>query len=892
MKNEKSLEDTEGLGRRRLQHSNNARYTLPNLKLDQNFLRGRIERKLNMQKGWASQSPAVLLRKYLATHQLSRHMLLQTAAIRSMRLPIVLIQMHLRRQVEADPDKNRDIFEALPKEEQWQKLMGTLKHNGHTQEDFDHYMRILFAKNDELKCRLFLEDDFAKPVFILSYLLRQGSSFSNIAALDGILEYVRIRLRDTTDKIPATDASLTYARRAYFAMDEFTTEDFILIMTRLAFHCRRIEPRRLPALAKMMAEFILCYEAESAQETYYAQCRFFNAGLRAVAGRRGSGPQHRTVPYAYMWEAQRILLGMSAGLPEALLVDRNGFRAIRSVLAGMPKNRDEIHSALRHAKTWPPHLLPGDGIDEEMEPNEFWTRVVQAGMMMQEAGFPKHEVDFALDILQGLAPDGTPTIQQRKQISPERNIASWAASIKATRNAHEAWDRFRHPPKDGWKPGPDEYAAMFQRLYAREADLDAVTLPGDTALNYATHEEANLTELERLRLQPPTPADLYEMMRRDRVRTSEECLTILVSNAEKIDEAHRYLFDASGSRKKDYAVLTTPSPTAESLKRIPLPVFSAYIDVCARIPSRRGRRYMLRAIQLAELRLSRRNQNWGSYVWAAILKNLGQHHFGLKFTLEGQISYMLHVVDRIDVTHGMTLPLFDRLTLNLQKILRREVENFAAFMEANNADVKALAVIYGIGAEEASAEPKKMHEACDDPALPAIRAASSRMKGFFYSLVVQERERIRPGAIPEVSRIDGMRARRDPVMAPYAHNLMLALAFAGEFNEMAELMKWLIEEWSPRELQEEMENLEDIPHDLDMLETLCAFRAFAEPMITQRELDQVLSDLDQYDTWHWPDDATVEAYIEGHHSNAHRELIQVLQWIRHKRRTQQADQES
>ncbi|KAJ4254944.1 hypothetical protein NW762_009744 [Fusarium torreyae] len=764
------------------------------MNFERSFLRGRIERELNLQKGWADQNPAYLLRKYLASDQLSRYALVQTAAIRSRRLSIVLIQMDLRRRVEADPENNQDISKALPKKEQWQRLMGILKHNGHTQYDLDQYMEILFAKNDEVRCRLFLEDDFAKPAFILSYLLRTVSSFSDIAT-------------------------------------------------------------------------------------------FFNAGLRAVAARTGSGPQRRTLPYAYMWEAQRILLGMSAGLPEALLVDRKGFRAIRAVLAGMPKNRDEIHSALRHAKTWPPHLQPGDGIDEEMEPHEFWTRVVRAGMMMQEAGFPKHEVDFALDILQGLALDGTPTIQQRKQINPDRNLTSWAASIRATRNAHEAWDRFKHPPKDGMKPGQDEYAAMFQRLYAREADLDAGTLPGDTALNYVSHEETNLTELEKLRMQPPTPADLYEAMRRDEIPINVGLLTILVSNAKTLEEAHMYLYHASGTRKKNYAALTLPSPTPESLKSIPLPVFSAYINVCSAMPSRRGRKFMTRAIRFTELRLSRRNQNWGSFVWASILKNLGQHHFALKFTLEEQISFMLDVVDRIDVTHGMTLPIFDRFTSNLRKILRREVENLAAAVEANNADAHVLTFLYGIGAEEASAE-------CDDSALSAIRAASSRMKGFFYSLVTQERERIGPGENIDVSLIDSMRSRRDPVMAPYAHNLMLALAFAGEFNEMAEVMKWLIKEWSPRELQEEVESLEEIPHDLDMLETLCAFRAFAEPMITQRELDQVLNDLDTHDMWYWPDDATVEAYVEGYGSNTHRELSQALQWIRHRRHTRQAEQES
>ncbi|KAF4979520.1 hypothetical protein FZEAL_4288 [Fusarium zealandicum] len=861
---------------------------------EQNYLRGRIERRLKLQKGWADQSPAVLLRKYLSYVQPPRNMQRQTAAIRSMRLPIVLLQMQLRRQVEADPENNNDIAELLPSKEQWNNLMDVLNHNGHTEEDLDSYIDILFAESDEQRCQRFLADGLAKPTFILSFLLRLGSSFSEISTLDGLIKYCRQRLRDTTDTDTPSDAEPKYMGRARTAMRQFAAEDFTQVVERLAFHCRRVEPRRLVVLAEIVAEFILGYEARSKnpKETYHAQCKYFNVALDAIAGRMGSGPQRKATPFAFIWEAQRILLGMSGGLPEALLVDRSGFKAIRAVLAGMPKNRDEAHSARRHSQSWPPYLRPGDGMDEVMEPDESWTRVVRAGMMMQEAGFPKGEVDLALDVLQGLAHDGTPTIQQRKQMSPDRDIATWAASIKATRNAHEAWGRFRRPPKPGMKPGRGEYSAMFQRLFAREADPDTGSLPGDTALNYPTLEETNLTELEKFRLQPPTPAELYEMMRGDKIRPDEQCLTILVSNAESLDKAHRYLLESS-TPQHSYSNLTLPTPLAESLKSIPLPVFSAYINVCSRAPGTRGRN-MLRAIRLAELRLSRKHQNWASYVWAPILKNLGQHHFGLRISLEAQLRLMLYLVDRIDATHGISLPLFHRFTLSLRKILRREVEKLSEAVNVNSTDLSALAILYDIGAEEADATPTKTSEIWEDSTLGLIRTAGARMKGFFYKLVVQERDRMRIGEVSDVSRLDEMRARRDPVMAPYAHDLMLALAFTGEFEEMAEVMKWLIREWSSRELREELESLDEVPRELDILETLCAFRSFAEPMMTRQELDAVLSDFNRHGVyWDWPDDNTVQGYIEGrHHSNANRELSEVLRWVRHRSSIRQAEQEA
>ncbi|KAF4459298.1 prefoldin subunit 3 [Fusarium albosuccineum] len=888
LENDKRTDDYERDGSNR---PHNSRRTVSTLSFEQNYLRGRVERRLKMQKGWADQSPAVLLRKYLATDQPPRAMQRQTAAIRSMRLPIVLLQMHLRDQVKADPENNPDIADLLPSEDQWQSLMSVLNHNGHTQEDLDQYINILFSSGDEQRCERFLADDSAKPMFLLSYLLRRGSSFSQISTLDGMIRYFKKRLCDTTDKAVPLRAELGCMGRARTAMQILAPEDFTQIVDMLAFHCRRIEPRRLMQLAEVVADFILRYEAKSKhpKETYHAQCKFFNTTLNAIASRMGFGPQRKSAPYVFMWEAQRTLLGMSGGLPEALLVDKNGFKAIRAVLAGLPKNRDEVHSARRHSQSWPPYLQPGDGMDEVMEPDESWTRVVRAGMMMQEAGFPKGEVDVALDTLQGLAQDGTPTIQQRKPISLDRNLTAWAASIMATRNASEAWERFKHPPEPGMKAGPAEFGAMFQRLFAREIDADDESLPGDTSLNYPTQKVLNLTELEKSRLQPPTPAELYEMMRRDKIRPDEQCLIILLSNADSLIKAHRYLVNGSTYRHS-YLSLTSSNPTQDSLKSIPLPVFSAYIDVCSRVSSRRGRS-LLRAIHLIELRLTRKHQNWASYIWEPILKNLGQHHHGLGISLTAQLRLLLDLVDRIDATHGMTLALFNRFTLSLRKILRREVEKLSAAVESNSADLNVLTVLYGIGAEQAEVAPKLTDQ--DLMALSLIRSAGSRMKALFYGFVIEERERARVGELNEVSWLDNMRARRDPVMAPNAHELMLALAFAGEFEEMASVIKWLMREWSPRELQEELENLEGLPRDLDMLETLCVFRAFAEPMITTQQLDTVLNDFNRLEIhWEWPDDTTVKGYLEGrHHSNSNRELSEVLGWIRRRRPTRQAEQD-
>ncbi|KAF4456795.1 prefoldin subunit [Fusarium austroafricanum] len=842
-------------------------------------LQGRIERRFRMGKGWLEKSPAVLLRKYLALEQPSRGTLLEFAAIRSMRLQVVLIQMHLRRQVEADPDNNQDIAQVLPDELQWDALMKTLEHNGNTEERLDHYMDILFAKTDEQRCRLFLADMSPKPVFMLNHLLRLGSNINEISTLDRFFKYVQERLQATTGK--ARKVSWDEGR-AGSAMEIFTTEDFLIIMERLAFHCRRIEPRRLIVLAEIMAEFIFRYEIGSAEQTYWMRCKYFNAGLSAIARNSGSGPQHRSIPIAYVWEAQRALLRMSGSLPEALLVDRDGFRAIRTVLSGMPKNRDEIHNATRYSKSWPPYLQPADGIDEAMEAEESWSRVVRAGMMMQEAGFPKHEVDTALDILLGWTPNGSPTIQQLAKIDPRQDLSMWSASIRATRNAHEAWKQFRQPPKAGMVPGHAEYAAMFQRSFARDHDPDQDSLPGDNSLNYATNEDVNLTELEMLRQQPPTPQELYEMMRREGLLPNEHILHILVANARSLEEAHRYLRDGSVERH-NYANLLVPEPTGAMLKAVPLPLFSAYVDVLSKTANPGGGN-LIRAIRLAELRLRRRHQNWVPYVWTPIMKNIGQHHYGLKLTLEAQLRLIIHLVDRIDAAQGMTLFLFNRFVKTLRKILRRELEALATAVEANSTNLNSLAALYYRCAKEDSAASEKIDETRDNSALSLFRILISRMKGFHHALVIQEQERQQPEAeeTTDLSFIDIMRARRDAVLAPFAHDLMLTLAFAGEFKGMAELMRWLMREWSPLLLRDEMMNMEELPHDLDMLETLCAYRAFAEPMITDEEREQVRSDRYTIGIWEWPGDKVVQGYIQGNNIHGHHELSQVLKWARNR----------
>lgn len=856
-------------------------------------LRRKGEQKLQLKKSWKNLSPNILLEAYLGPNGWRSELRRDTAKIRSHRLPIVLMQMHLRQEAEADLERHKDILDLLPSRREWRKVMKTVQSNGHMQADLDNYLHIFLGANDEDRCRRFFERDTQRPIFILNFLLRRGASFQQASTLDKLLKHFRSQACSTTEvtcRNGSSEAASQTPRPPKLSMGR---EDFDRLMTRFADHCRRVEPRFMTTLADIVAQRLGCLQQsrDPLKKVYHDQCKLFNFALENFAQRAHLDVRHKQAPNAYLWEAQRILLGLSDQLPKPLLVDKAGFKAIRAVLAGLPKNQAEAHSTRRHSPTWPPYLRPGDGMDEVMEPEESWTRVVQAGVMMQEAGFAKDENDEALDILQGLAADGTPTIQQRTLVDTKKPLRQWAASIKATRNAHEAWARFQQPPKEAQQPGLDEYAVMFEKLFARDADAAVGRLPGDNSLNYPTQEEPNLTEFEKLRLRPPGVDELYEMMKLDGIAPSGYCLRVLVFNAESLEKASRYL-EESTLRWEQWSSLTAEDPDPKSLQEIPVDILSAYVAVCAKQRGQ-GPRHLLRAMRLVEARLGHEQHAWASYLWMPILKGLGRSHHSLGISLGEQLQLLTQLLEHIQKHHGSSSSLLERFANSLQRVLRRGVMQLSEDMRLDSsAETNTLRHLYDpdarqIQGDELEAMPPALSEGDEDFSSSMARHAATRLRELFGLLVTEEKQRRLLLGPNEASYLDAMLLRRDPVSAPIAHGYLVCLAFAGEFEVAARLVKWLIQEWSQDELVEELEGLDEMPYEADMLETLCAFRAFVEPTVEEATVDSVLDTLNTSRVgWAWPDDDQVQGYLETHHM-ASKDLREVLERMRQQRRQRQ-----
>ncbi|KAM4057888.1 prefoldin subunit 3 [Hirsutella rhossiliensis] len=617
--------------------------------------------------------------------------------------------------------------------------------------------------------------------------------------------------------------------------------------------------------------------ADASGKLYLIQCEVFNNALSMLQPRQGAHPMQRRCPNAYFWEAQRTLLAASAGLEKPLQVSRKAFRAIRGVLAGQAKNQTEMHSATRYAATWPPYLRPADGMDETADPEDSWSRAVNAGILMQEAGFAKEERDDALDVLQGMTTDGTPTIHQRITIVNQRHVGTWEASIRATRNAQEAWERFQDPPHPGWKPGPAQYSAMFEKLTLREADGNSHLLPGDKALSFPTLRDANLAEFERVRLRPPSVTQLYRQMRLNGIRPKGSCLQILVANAESLDTAHGYLRD-SAEKETIVDSLTADDPKPEQLRAVPMNLFEAYIQVCSRVDGRRGDRPLRRGMHLASLRLDAASSRWAPVIWGPLLKALSQHRRAIKVSRSEQLRLFLRIMDRIDEISGMTLPTFIQFAKCIRKVIRRELPELLIDLEtAEGAKKNHLGHFYTLSTADQGTD-----DALGKAPYSLLRAAAERIKDMFNGLVAQERHNQGLLEVHQVAPLDRMACRTDPVSSEHAYDYMVSLAFLGEFDEMARTLRWLMEEWEQPDVVDAIQELDEPPHHANFFETLCAFRLLAEPMLGDAVVKSLRQGLEASAAgWAWPDEEAVAMFVDMQQDDFIATLQRVLGRVRH-----------
>lgn len=567
------------------------------------------------------------------------------ARSKSLRLPVVALQMMIRNE---EAQRPTSLSESLCDPADWRIRLNRLAFKGITEADVQHWMQILAAPDpDERIARFVSGGDRPKPLFLLFQLLRRDETFHKGSSLIGLYSYVaRHHVRSRTTP-PEAVLPFGAVRRTLDPGLNMAPQTFATLLRLLVHHYLRLWPSALPAVARLVAEYVETLPRmvkRGEQQAFADACHIFNYAL--VLFQRKS-PVSPVFQMRYNWRAQKVLLAMSTTLPRPLIINRAGFRAIRRVMLALGKSPAERKVALRMARTWPPYRRDWDGRDEQRQPQDDFSRSAQAGVLMREAGYAEAEHDRALGVLGGVLPGESPTVQTRS-LSPRTwtgfqaglNVFStWASRVKATRDVNEAWHEFKEAPSaaDGsaLRPSAQVYAEMFKKLLAAPVDhhrssytsshsarLDGKELlPGDVKEVFPVND-ATLTAFEKQRLRPPSAAMLYEQMLHEGTRPVGDCLSVLVQNAPTLEAAMKYLHDSPIDKTVIGALKLPPPPpspsspfsssrrsshhhhhnrhqrqqqqqeqhqqpiTLETLRGIPLPNLNAYIFLMCRFQPR------------------------------------------------------------------------------------------------------------------------------------------------------------------------------------------------------------------------------------------------------------------------------------------------------------------
>ncbi|KAL2885294.1 prefoldin subunit [Ceratocystis lukuohia] len=587
----------------------------------------------------------------------------------------------------------------------------------------------------------------------------------------------------------------------------------------------------------------------------------------------------------------RILLAYSDRQPKSFMLDRKSYVAVRLVLLASEHTPRERDIAGRLQDLWPPYPVPRDGIDEQVAPEENYSRVVKLGMMATEAGFSKTDLDREIDTLGGLGPDMTPTARQRavlgntnfSKTAREENI--WAAKIRSTRNATEAW-----------APG---YIMPYSASSLPAKTLPPKYLPGD-GRELTPIVIPNLTPFERARLTPPSVEQLYEQMKRDGTDADEACLSLLVQEAASVADACRYL-EESTLTDAQYEAVAGPmlAENIETLRTVPRLIVSGFIRVLCR-------KHVRNQVDV-ELYHRATFYRIQKAVWLAWARFPGRHPSGVSVwrdictVMSRSPTPRLHPNISEEANMAKLVPLFFRGFFHLVDSYGRDLEsaaNLFSIIEAymvphinahkNFSLEKPLAGVMSVfameqqpptqsnipSAREYSRLKSTLLEQRQDSSSAEMAWLLRRFSGCFFN-------RIRdPGPLSPSSH-DKVAASQDAddhsidgeilpsiytVPSDAVHRLMRAWAFTGNFAGMARLVRWIATEWTEGDLVDHESASTRERNSIH--NALCAFRLFAEPFRPAKEVhalrDLIDNRAEKEDCgFSWPSEVERELYGQG-----------------------------
>jgi len=785
----------------------------------------------------------------------------------------------------------------------------------HDTADLESWTSIVLDSSPKGAIEQFVSAERHHPIFLLNFVVRPNLLLTR-EDLRAVVEYMAkwysslhpmepTEKRDANKRTGGEPGQLRDRRQILFR--EIQPDSFSTTISRLAFHCFRVCPDVLPSLARVAADIItkVIPMATTPAVQYRAQCRTFNAYLQAfvlAADRNGRRYMHWT------WESLRHLLSTSNSLKIPLRLQGKSFRAIRITLAGLEKTPEERTAAATLTNLWPPYRIDRDGMDQQRDAEVHATRTLKAGLAMQEAGYAKRTADYALDIVGGRSPAGTPTIQTRANFKRLLRRSAdtlgpqmlWATEIKATRSVQEAWHRFSHPPP-GCQRTHEIYAEMLTKL-CTPLDEGPTYQAGDGRSTVPVRIP-NLSDFEKARTQPPTVDNLLRMMAREGVRARGHLLTVMLRHSRTLEEARRFIRKSALHQNAiDFFVASCGRERLDDVlfDMIPFGIFSEYVQLLLRFhPRRTGQR--IRLFDKTRFQIQRAMELVVEY--SEIARTRPFFHTEIR-------SLWMHLAIRWAKSHGVWLPsraepvpefrdlfwnlrvtlqtriyvtldneLFDRTVRGVLNSVARYIRRRAnqhgcdnkapssldpinAFIQPQSTEVEVPETVEELDVLENNYISKRIGP------MQVLRATSDMLARDFAMITGQGRflDPAWPGVDDKkLTSSDGV-STNDPIRFYAfhgwdAHKYMKALAVLGDYPRMEQLVKFCALElcrWDKRLQPPGNESSRAYYH---LGNALCVFRGLGEPFARSQALDRARAALTEKGLW--PSDEDVHRYFDG-----------------------------
>lgn len=254
----------------------------------------------------------------------------------------------------------------------------------------------------------------------------------------------------------------------------------------------------------------------------------------------------------YQAKAHTEVLQYMASVSPAILVTREGFRAVTAIQLAQPKTYEERVWAELKGPLWPPWKENRTAMDEDKDYEFAASRASQVMHRMYEAGYGDRLWEKTAQIYAGWDVDTSPTIQTRTILpaismkTKDRSYLQalqWAARIRTTRTRREAWACFLSCEQSREQCHKEIFLAMFEKLHYPDVEritprgfqsepdekvdeMSASLLPGDMKEVMADP----VSPLHNVYLSEPVPTfhGLLRRMHAAKVRPSDRLFAFLV----------------------------------------------------------------------------------------------------------------------------------------------------------------------------------------------------------------------------------------------------------------------------------------------------------------------------------------------------------------------------